>query len=533
MPGQDYWQAVPVPTTQQLDMTGAPLNMHSQAAMSRSMLSYATTSITPPTIDWPYMDPSNASTDDFSSSLDSSELAVPPLMTHRHSPDVLSKLHNVYFDVFDAIMPTINRERFQMELLRTPGSMQVQALSQAMATLGAIAAPELGHTTDVSYAQTRTLLEMCERQENGVTLNSINTLQACVLLGFYELRQPNFARAWLTLGRGIRLSKVMGFMGPRTLNLVSPDPRIRHSSASVSPMPDAQDAEERRRTVWLLYILDAFAVMRTEWDPNFEEVTLPLPSPGDLCDVTQDTVMPTIQEAFESNDTHTISTFGGLACVISMYRQCFNHIHTSQQDPSYAFWDNYYRIDKLVSKCSLCFRAQHVEPVSFSPTEPLSFILFMNLSAVEVNLHKTAINRAEREQHNRSSLAADAETRCMEASSDITEALRACRNMGPHDLNVFRQASALFTWATTIAAQAHLWMLGHGRGNRNTHISNLHVLSSVLRDYIGTEHLRPGLMSQIEVVLSGRGKDTPPGGTIPGKRPGTGSSPSSRPGTRI
>jgi hypothetical protein len=164
-------------------------------------------------------------------------------------------------------MPAIHRERFEIELVHSPQSMQVQALSQAIATLGALAAPELGHAINVSYMQTRTLLEMCERQESGDMLHSINTLQACVLLGFYELKQANFTRAWLTLGRGIRLGKILGFMRPQ---------RLLHSrtrSQTASLVPSVQDTEERRRTMWLLYILDAFAVMRTEWEPAFDEVS--------------------------------------------------------------------------------------------------------------------------------------------------------------------------------------------------------------------------------------------------------------------
>jgi len=174
-------------------------------------------------------------------------------------------------------MPIINRERFQAELSQSPGSMQVQALSQAMATLGALAAPELGYAADATYTWARTLLEMCERQESGADLNSINTLQTCVLLGFYELKQPNFARAWLTLGRGIRLGKIFGFMAPRRAGADGSDPEHRRQSQAALPGPDARDAEERHRTMWQLYILDAFAVMRTRWDPAFEEVSSPSP----------------------------------------------------------------------------------------------------------------------------------------------------------------------------------------------------------------------------------------------------------------
>src|SRR3569833_184460 len=250
-------------------------------------------------------------------------------------------------------------------------------------------------------------------------------------------------------------------------------------------------------------------------------MTLPLPCPGSLSDIMDDTpTMPTIAEAFESADTHAISTFAGTACVISMCRRSFNHMYASQQDTSYAFWDNYYQIDKLTSKCRACFLAQHAEPVSFSKTDPLSFILFMNLAAVEVSMHKMAINKAERGHLNRGSLAAEAEKRCLEASASIAAALRACRGLGTRDLTVSHQASPLFTWASATAAQAHLWMLGRGCGSRTTHLANLRVLASVIREYIGAEHVPPGLLDQVDAVLADRTKDATEGSSnLPTKRP--------------
>lgn len=34
--------------------------------------------------------------------------------------------------------------------------------------------------------------------------------EALILLALYEFKQPNFHRAWVTLGRAIRLAKMMG-----------------------------------------------------------------------------------------------------------------------------------------------------------------------------------------------------------------------------------------------------------------------------------------------------------------------------------
>ena len=165
-------------------------------------------------------------------------------------------------------MPIINRARFQSEIAQPAQTIEVQALSYAIAALAAFSTVEMRGLVDECYDQARNLLDICERQETGVSLQNINTLQTCVLLTLYEFKRPNFARAWMTLGRSIRLAKLMGL-----------DHADGRASAAAqwgvhAPVPvptDPADIEERRRTFWLLYIFDAFASVRTNSSPAFEK----------------------------------------------------------------------------------------------------------------------------------------------------------------------------------------------------------------------------------------------------------------------
>lgn len=165
-------------------------------------------------------------------------------------------------------MPIVNPYRFYNELAQSPKSFHVQALSYAVATLGAIANPEFASAIEACYTQARTFLDECERQDSGAALGNINTLQACVLLCFYELKHPNFPRAWMTLGRAIRMSKIMG------LEKMDADSAIAATQPPVftplAPVMDAAELEERRRTFWQLYILDGLAGMRENSVPAFD-----------------------------------------------------------------------------------------------------------------------------------------------------------------------------------------------------------------------------------------------------------------------
>ena len=86
---------------------------------------------------------------------------------------------------------------------------QVISLSYAMATLGASLMDGYAHIKDKCYQLSRKYLEVCEREEDGANLMSIEALQACILITYHELRGKGFARAWMTLGRYLPLSSLI------------------------------------------------------------------------------------------------------------------------------------------------------------------------------------------------------------------------------------------------------------------------------------------------------------------------------------
>lgn len=183
-----------------------------------------------------------------------------------------------FFDVFLPIMPMLSRTRFETEISQVSPTIGTQALSYAIAALGSFSVPELRCYVERCYENSRCLLDMCERQESGESLASINTLQACILLTLYEFKQPNFARAWMTLGRAIRLAKMMGLdQADGHANMAAQWGLRAQLPRPINPV----DAEEWRRTFWVLYVFDGFSSLRTDSGSAFgkqvrQGVTSPL-----------------------------------------------------------------------------------------------------------------------------------------------------------------------------------------------------------------------------------------------------------------
>ncbi|KAI1780609.1 fungal-specific transcription factor domain-containing protein [Hypoxylon cercidicola] len=409
------------------------------------------------------------------------------------------RLHASFFEVFYPILPFINPVRFQAELVQCSDSIPLQALSHAIAALGALASGELSGALEACYNQARTLLELCERQENGAALVDINTLQTYVLLAVYEFRQPNFARAWMTLGRAMRLAKIMGLDKKNPQPAASLDQEL---FITLPPPTDIAQTEERRRTFWQIYILDTYAAMRTKSPPVFDgQVTVTLPCPCDLSSITEVNNMPSLQQVFDTSKNVPFSPFAGAIIVVYIYRRCFDHALTWFQESSYSFWDTHYTIDKAILQCRNSIIAHLLNTSSPASKDILALILRMNLAGLEIKLHELAITKAEKDKLP-TALITEAVLRCQSAAMEIVEGIRIGQRLTGVELEIFRHANLFYAKSMTKAIQAFMWMLNHLKNNAPTHINALRLLVGSMKELIDAKHLRPGLLEQVDAKVA-------------------------------
>lgn len=166
------------------------------------------------------------------------------------------------------VLPVVDPDRFSLALKASSAKPQLSSLSYAIAMLGASLSDEYAHLEERCYHCSRKYLEMTERQEDGANFVSIDALQACVLITWYEFKGTGFARAWMSLGRAIRLAKMLG------LHQMDRDDPLRVGSGFQLPLPATEgsaELEERRRTFWVLFIFDAYASVRTGSQMTIQE----------------------------------------------------------------------------------------------------------------------------------------------------------------------------------------------------------------------------------------------------------------------
>ncbi|KAI9785101.1 MAG: hypothetical protein M1816_000512 [Peltula sp. TS41687] len=397
-----------------------------------------------------------------------------PLNADEEIPSqVLAILHQNYFDVAYAVSPLLNRARFFAQLQSFPLCFAVSSLSYAVALSGAAVSQEHAHWKQRCYNLARKYVDMCEREENEANLVSIDVLQALALIIRYELKSNGFARAWMTLGRAVRLAKLMGLdqMDQAAPTASSPDFRL-----SLPPTYDLAELEERRRTFWTLYIYEGYASVRTGSPCAIDEarVSTALPSPGDFSDAALSVPMPSLHHTSLLFGTEHVSSYAGIICMVSLYRRCFDHLHVLPH-PRYGFWDRHYRIVKAFDECNTQllghFGAQVPED------DPLVFGLHLNMCAIDICLHEAAIAEAEKEGLPEP-LAAEGRKRSEAAALKIANIIRLNRPSTRFERDVYSLTGTFLIWPLVMGMKALSRLLSNPdpAGNGNNVIDSLRLL---------------------------------------------------------
>lgn len=162
----------------------------------------------------------------------------------------------------------IDRQRFAAALEESAVRTEINSLNYAVAMAGAGISKDNDRLVSACYDQARHYFEEAERKVPGAQFLSIHALQALLLITYHEFKRQNFARAWMSLGRVLRLTELMAL---HRLDLAE----TKHSQPSFYlPLPKAQSStemEERRRTFWVAYILDTYACCRTNTSVTFHQ----------------------------------------------------------------------------------------------------------------------------------------------------------------------------------------------------------------------------------------------------------------------
>lgn len=323
---------------------------------------------------------------------------------HSISAKDLQDLHGVYFNHIHSVMPIINSNRFYQALQETPDAVAVKSVSYAIALLATTVPETPASLKKPCYALTKHYVDECELDDGFNPSWCMNFLQALLLLTRFEINNRSCARAWLTLGRAIRLAKIMRLDQMDSVGLPR-EPNISLPEIQLPATHDVVELEERRRCFWALYILEGLACIYTGSPGllhDYKQLQVALPSPGDLDADFKQASLPNIDQVQSISRPELLTPFSGLVLTVSILRKVFEHTEQAaatdrveSQWSSPGFWDRHYSLLKLIR-----IRETLIEPMTLPRalySDPVAFNVYLVFHAVKVKLYEAAIQEGERQ----------------------------------------------------------------------------------------------------------------------------------------
>ncbi|KAI0007236.1 hypothetical protein F4779DRAFT_643345 [Xylariaceae sp. FL0662B] len=360
---------------------------------------------------------------------------LPPINHHEQvSTEDLTGLHKNYFDVVYHSFPFLSRERFYAEIINDIDSPAALGLKYAVAMIGCTISSKYLHWQSACYHIARNYVEQCERDGEERNIASLNLFQALLFIIRFETMDQKLNRAWITLGRAVQISRMLG---------LSQMDRVTTESKSnlglrmnLPPTQDQLLLEERRRSFWGLYILESFVRTRTGMkcelgSPETFEVFLP--SPGLLVSTFKPAKMP-FPRNLMATSCPEISSYAGCVLMVELALRCFDHgQETDTNAKKRGFWDNHYVLVKTIDERFAMLQA-HLNAQAVRE-DPVAFSVYMNLRATEIFFYETAISQK----------------RSMAAAFKIASAVRLNWPVAQSERDIFMLQATFIAWPLVMA----------------------------------------------------------------------------------
>jgi hypothetical protein len=160
-------------------------------------------------------------------------------------------------------MPVIHKPRFLAAMNLAPRLRPPTCLRYIMWTLAASVSDKYDALQGHFYERARRYAQADEMRGHGEFTITLAHCQAWTLLSTYEFKQMYFPRAWLSVGRAVRLAQMMQL---HRLDGVGLDVK-----QCLPPPKDWTEREERRRTFWMAFCADRYASIGTGWPMSIDE----------------------------------------------------------------------------------------------------------------------------------------------------------------------------------------------------------------------------------------------------------------------
>jgi hypothetical protein len=408
--------------------------------------------------------------------------------------DAIDELTIAYFDKIHPSMPMMHRPRYHTAMHLAPHARPPICLRYAMWANAAAVTDKYEGLQEHFYQRARKYIQQDEMRGHGETMITIAHAQTWILLATYEFKMMFFPRAWMSSGRGSRMTQMMGL---HRLDGTGLDVK-----QCLPPPRDWTEREERRRTFWMSFCVDRYSSIGTGWPMVIEERDISTNLPVD--ELAFETSKPyktmSLSEALEPTGAHRLSSFGGVILMASLFGRNLTHLHRPgpddrDEDLNGEFWKRHRSMDNVLSHTALALPDALRLPHGLN--NPNIVFLNMNIHTSTICLHQAAIFKADKNRMP-ARLAAESKVRCITAAAEIASIMRTISHLDLAAMNPF------ISFCLYVAARVFVQYL-KSRPKDNQVRTSLQFLLSAMHAIKRKNPLTESFLVQLDVDLEGAG----------------------------
>ncbi|KAL6416052.1 hypothetical protein AUP68_00261 [Ilyonectria robusta] len=231
------------------------------------------------------------------------------------------RLVALYFDELSQDAPMLHRARYTASLRRPCHMRPPMSLQYAVLALAATTRQEFTHLAMPFYERSRRYAEADEMKGQGEYFTTIAHTQCWCLLGSFESQHLIFSRASVSLSKSVRMAQMLWLH-----RLDSPQ---QPTDPPLQPPRDYFEAEERRRTWWVVFCSDRFVSGITSWPAliNDKDIETRLPASDEAFDMGTNEPTPWLRDALRG--TVSYSPFAGKVLTAHTFYRTLEHTFRS------------------------------------------------------------------------------------------------------------------------------------------------------------------------------------------------------------
>ncbi|KAK4233570.1 fungal-specific transcription factor domain-containing protein [Achaetomium macrosporum] len=312
------------------------------------------------------------------------------LFEQAPSFELMDALTAVYFQAIHPGAPMLHQARYTGSLRLPPHMRAPMCLQYIVMASAAAVSPPYRHLSEPFYQRARVYAEADELKGQGEVYTTVAHVQAWLLISAYECHvYAVFTRASTSHCRAVRIAQM--------LKLHQLDNQQHDLGLGLPPPSDPIEAEERRRTWWVVFMADRFLTTTTGWPSLVDErrIRTNLPSTEEAFAAGTANPHPTPLSAglrrLEQGRGDQLSPFALRLLAANELLHALDHTANSvpDTDVNSPYWRRHHEIDSNLTTLAF-FLPQPLMNPSANPRSLDAITVHICVSMAVLHLHRSS-----------------------------------------------------------------------------------------------------------------------------------------------